>query len=66
MICRIRFASEITVSGKDLREIWEKFMAMDLYHPEISEQCNFVDVEEVTQVDDDSYKDFTSDFNRMR
>ena len=45
MTCRIRFASEIVVSGKDLREIWKKFMAMDLYHPEISEQCDFVDID---------------------
>lgn len=66
MTCRIRFASEIVVSGKDLRKIWEKFMAMDLYHPEISEQCDFVDIEEVARVDDDSYTDFTSDFNCMR
>ena len=66
MTCRIRFASEIVVSGKDLREIWKKFMTMDLYHPEISEQCDFVDIEEVSRVDDDSYTDFTSDFNCMR
>ena len=66
MTCRIRFASETVVSGKDLREIWKKFMTMDLYHPEISGQCDFVDIEEVARVDDDSYTDFTSDFNRMR
>lgn len=66
MTCRIRFASEIVVSGKDLREIWKKFMAMDLYHPEISEQCDFAGIEDVARVDDDSYEDFTSDFNRMR
>ena len=63
MTCDIIFSATITVSGVDMRSIRNKFENMSLFHPSIEQICEFHDVELVTRVDDDSYDDFTSEYN---
>ena len=63
MICEITFSTAIYVQGKDIQEIRQKFENMPLYHSDIEKDCEFNDIEQVVRVDDDSYDDFTSEFN---
>lgn len=63
MICKINFSVAIELSGKDIQSIRKKFETMPLFHPEIDKICEFNDIEQVVRVDDDSYDDFTSEFN---
>lgn len=63
MTLEIKFTTAICVSGKDLREIKTKFMNIPLYHPETIEKCEFVDFDEITRVDDDSYEDMLIEFD---
>ena len=63
MTCEIIFSATIKVSGVDIRSIRNKFDNMSLFHPSIEQICEFRDIELVTGVDDDSYDDFTSEYN---
>lgn len=63
MTCEIIFSVAIEVSGKDMRSIRNKFENMQLFHPSIEQICEFHDIELVNRVDDDSYDDFTSEYN---
>lgn len=63
MTCEIIFSVAIQVSGVDMRSIRNKFENMSLFHPSIEPICEFHDIELVTRVDDDSYDDFTSEYN---
>ena len=62
MTLEIKFSTAIYISGKDVSEIKREFMNIPLYHPETIENCEFVDFEDITRVDDDSYKDMTFEF----
>lgn len=63
MICEITFSTAIYVQGKDIQEIRQKFENMPLYHPDIENDCEFNDIEQVIRVDNDLYEEFTHEYN---
>ena len=64
MEVRITYRCEVYIKGESLVEIKEKFDEMPLF-PESNKDCpqEFVELNSVERVDDDSYTDLTSDFS---
>ena len=63
MEVRITYRCEVYIKGESLGEIKEKFESMPLF-PESNKDCpqEFVELNSVERVDDDSYTDLTSGF----